>query len=273
MLLDARCKRETPLTDDKVITEWNAMFLSTLTEAAAALENTEWLAAAEAGAEFLVENLRVDGTWMRSWHAKTGAGTHGFGGDYAWLVDMFTRLGEATGKARWRALANDTAEELLEQFWDEETAAVCTTSVNGEQLLVRQKDLFDGAMPSINSAGAHALLRLGLLNDNRTFIDRAERAVRGVSKVLVGHPTAFGNYFAVIDLLVNTPTVTVVVGDHADLVSATQIAYLPRNLLLWGEKDENGNWEGKSDGAYVCQQQTCGPVVSDAEELLRVLQQ
>ena len=57
-----------PGLDDKVLTEWNALFLATLAEAAAATRNERWLEAAVANGDFLIENLRgEDGCWRRSW--------------------------------------------------------------------------------------------------------------------------------------------------------------------------------------------------------------
>jgi uncharacterized protein YyaL (SSP411 family) len=266
-LLQARAQRVTPLTDDKIITEWNAMFIGTLAEAAAVFGDEDWLKAAEDSANFLLANLRVDGRWMRSWHAQTGAQTHAFAADYAWLIDMFTRLGEASGKAVWRRLARETAQQLIELFWDDERGALFTNANDSEHLVVRQKDIFDGAIPSANSAAALALTRLGLLEDNREFIDRAETIVRSIAEVLVGHPTAFGHYFATIDLFNEHATEIVLAGDNTALLEFVQASYLPRNVLLWGEMDDNVNWEGKTDGAYVCRNQTCGPVATTVEEL------
>jgi uncharacterized protein YyaL (SSP411 family) len=268
VLLEARAKRVNPLTDDKVITEWNAMFISTLAESGAALQNPSWIQEAERAAEFLVSNLRTNSDeWMRSWHRETGARTPAFAADYAWLVDMFTRLGEATGKARWRELAADTAQQMIDRFWDDEHGGLFTNANDGEHLIVRQKDVFDGAVPSANSAAAVALTRLGLLNDNRDFLARADKIVSSISKLLVGHPTAFGHYFTAIDLLAGDATETVIAGDHPDLLHVAHATYLPRNVLLWGEVDENANWEGKTDGAYVCRNQTCGPVAGTPDEL------
>lgn len=269
-LLNARYNRTAPLTDDKVITEWNAMFIATLAESGAALSNNEWVMEAERSADFLVESL-FDGQWKRSWHKDTGARTHAFAADHAWLIDMFTRLGELTGKSKWRKLANETASTLIERFWDSQSAGVFTTPNNGEQLIIRQKEFFDGAIPSANSAAAYALTRLSLINGDTALQQRAESIISAIENILTGHPTAFPNYFLTVDLLTNGATATVIAGDHSDMVELTQTEFLPRNVLLWGERDSNPNWEGKSDGAYVCRNQTCGPVITSAADLRREL--
>jgi uncharacterized protein YyaL (SSP411 family) len=92
-LFDVRERRVRPGLDDKVLTEWNALFVSALAEAGAATGNTEWVDAAERCAEFLVASLRRDGDgrWLRSWQADGGARHLAFGADHAALVDVCSR--------------------------------------------------------------------------------------------------------------------------------------------------------------------------------------
>src|SRR5690606_17565168 len=100
-LFAARERRVRPGLDDKVLTEWNALMLATLAEAAAATGRDDWLAAAVANGEFLLRALRRDdGRWLRSWQADGGARHLAFAADHAALVDAFVRLAEATGQAR-----------------------------------------------------------------------------------------------------------------------------------------------------------------------------
>ena len=88
-----------PGLDDKVLTEWNAMYGSALAEAAAATGNPAWGEAAVAIGEFLCDHLLGDdGRWRRSWRSEGGARHLAYAADYAWLVDFFTRLGELTGQ-------------------------------------------------------------------------------------------------------------------------------------------------------------------------------
>ncbi len=97
-LFDARARRVRPGLDDKVVTEWNAMFTATLAEAGAALGRDDWLAAAARTAGFLLGRLRRDdGRWLRAWHPSAGARHLAYAADHAHLVDAFTRLAEATG--------------------------------------------------------------------------------------------------------------------------------------------------------------------------------
>ena len=101
-LLAARSARVRPGLDDKVLTEWNAMYASALAEAAAAAGRTDWATAAVGIGRFLCDNLVDDqGRWLRSWQRQGGARHLAYAADHAWLVDCFTRLAELTGEAVW----------------------------------------------------------------------------------------------------------------------------------------------------------------------------
>jgi uncharacterized protein len=104
MLFEARERRPRPGLDDKVLTEWNALFLWALADAAATFQRDDWAAAAVANAEFLVRELRDDrGRWFRSWQADGApqARHAALAADHAALVVAFLRVAELTGQARW----------------------------------------------------------------------------------------------------------------------------------------------------------------------------
>jgi uncharacterized protein YyaL (SSP411 family) len=273
-LFDVRGERVRPGLDDKVLTEWNAMFLSTLAEAAGATGRTDWLAAAIGLGNFLLASLRrsENGRWLRSWQAGGGARHLAYAADYAWLVDGFTRLAEASGEARWMAEAREVADGMLALFWDPEVGGLFTTGDDAERLIVRSKDLLDGATPSANSVAALALVRLAALTGEQRYADRAEEILRLVGEPLRTHPAALTCALGAVDLLVTGPTEIAIVGDRPDLVQAVQSRYLPTAVLAWGEPFGGPLWEARIDGhAYVCRNYTCQVPVTSTEELLAQL--
>jgi uncharacterized protein YyaL (SSP411 family) len=201
----------------------------------------------------------VDGT-SRAKHLAYAA-------DHASLVDAFTRLGEATGQARWTEAAIEAADALLELFWDDEAGGVFTTGHDAERLVARQKDLLDGATPSASSMAALGLLRLAALTD----VDRyraAGQAILATLGPLAGqHPTAFSNLLAAVDLDLRGATQLVIPGDIPDLVAVARERWRPNTVLAWGEPYDSPLWEGRSPGlAYVCRELACRlPVATPAE--------
>ena len=272
-LLAARSRRVRPGLDDKVLTEWNALMLSALAEAAAATGRSDWLDAAVANGEFLVRSLRrADGRWLRSWQAEGGARHLAYAADHGALVDAFVRLAEATGQARWVAEARSTADALLELFWDAERGGVFTTGRDAERLVTRNKDLMDNATPGANSLAAVGLLRLAALTGDARYRDRAEDILRLVAPLAGDHPTAFGHMLVAVDLAARGTTEVVVAGDRPDLVRAVQAHFRPDAVLAWGERYPSPLWEGRDDGrAYVCRNYACRMPAEDEETLVAQL--
>ncbi len=272
-LFDARQSRVRPGLDDKVLTEWNAMFLSTLAEAGAALGRDDWLEAAVDMGDFLLSSLRrEDGRWLRSWQRQGGARHLAYAVDHAWLVDAFVRLGEAVGQARWISSAREVGDAMVELFWDEEGAGFFTTGHDAEQLVVRQKDLLDGATPSANSVAAVALMRLGALTGEQRYSEPAESVPRLLADALNRHPSAFSHLLGAVDMMATGTTEVAVVGERPDLVQAVHSRYLPNAVLAWGEPYPSPLWEGRSEGlAYVCRGYACQAPVSAPEDLLAQL--
>lgn len=281
-LFDARQQRRRPGLDDKVLTEWNAMWISSLAEAGAALGRSEWVERAAGHAEFLLANLRgrspdgTDGRWLRSWQRQGGAHQLGLAADHAWLVDAFTRLYEASGRIRWLSLAAETAEILLKRFADPDDGCVWTVADDGEQLIIRQKQCQDGATPSANSVAAVALLRLGAITGDERWTTAGANIVDAMGPWLAKAPTAFTYAVCATDLLVGGITEVVISGDRPDLVEVAHRVFRPDKVLVWGEQFGSPLWEGRyeqgDDGqAYVCRNQVCEAPISSAPELLAAL--
>ena len=260
-LRDARADRSRPGLDDKVITEWNALFLSALAQAAAVFNRADWLAAAIANAEFLLRELRgPNGRWLRSWHADgTPQARHAaLAADHAALVDAFTRLAEASGQARWIDEAVATADTMLDWFFDPVHGGLYTTAEDAEALVVRQKGLVDDATASANSAAAIALTRLAALTGEQRFANQADRILQLLAAVVEKTPSRFSNAFVAADLRLRGLTEVAVVGDRPDLVRLAQTLWRPDTVLAWGEPYDSPLWQERSDGfGYVCRNYSC----------------
>ena len=272
-LLDRREHRVRPGLDDKVLTEWNGLMLATLSEAAMAVGREDWLNAARSNADFLCRTLRRDdGRWLRSWQADAGAHTLGYAADHAAMVDGLTRLGEASGEARWTETAVSTADVLLDRFLDVDHGGFHSTGHDAEALVRRPKNLMDNAQPSANSLAAVALLRLGALVGDARYNEAAEGVLRLLGEQVGAHPTAFGHLLWAVDLFHTGITEVVVTGDRPDLVVAAADTWRPNVVLAWGEPFGGPMWEGRDgDRAWVCRNFACKAPVDTPDALRAAL--
>ncbi|MGZ4702945.1 MAG: thioredoxin domain-containing protein, partial [Ilumatobacteraceae bacterium] len=250
-LFEARCQRRRPGLDNKVLTEWNGMMLASLADAAAALERSDWLAAAVANGRFLVDNLRGDDDrWHRSWQADGSppARHAALAADHAALVDAFTRLAEATGDGGWIQQASRVADTMFDHFWDVDNGGLFSIADDAEQLVARQKDLMDNATPSANSTAAVALLRLGALTGEVRYANHAEQILRLLGRVMPQAPSAFSNALVALDLVGRGITEIAIIGERPDLVRAVRTRWLPNSVLAWGKPYDSPLWKDRADG-------------------------
>jgi uncharacterized protein YyaL (SSP411 family) len=274
-LLEVRSQRPAPGLDDKVLTEWNALFLHALADAAAAFRRDDWKQIAVETAEFLVRELRdEDGRWYRSWQrdGDPQARHDALAADHAALVQAFIRLAELTGEARWITHARETADTLLDWYWDPVEGGLYTTAEDGEQLVVRQKDLYDNATPSANSLAANALLRLAALTGDSRYANFADRTLQLLGPIVAKAPGGVSNALLAMHLRQRGLVELVIPGEAPELVRVAQVLWRPDLVLAWGEPYDSPLWEGRLDGhAYLCRDHVCEQPVTEPEELYQLL--
>jgi hypothetical protein len=273
LLLAARNTRHRPGLDDKVITEWNALMIASIAEAAAAFSNDEWALAAQRAGDFVSTTMRRgDGRWLRTWHRDTTPKHLAMAADLANLVDAFTRLYELSGVARWVTLAREAADQLITHHWDAAEGGLFTTPDDGERLIVRQKDLIDNATPSANSVAAVALQRLAALTGDARYAEHADAIFKLLARIVVSAATAFPHLLCGLHLRHVGATEVAVTGKRGDLVSFLQSQWLPTMVLAWGEQFDTPLFVDRQPGlAYVCRQYACQAPASTREELIASL--
>lgn len=269
-LFVAREKRVRPGLDNKVLTEWNALMISALCDAAMALDRPDWIVEAVRSAAFLTKNLHDDTRgWLRSWQQDGGAKQLAFAADYATLTDAFTKIYETTGDQRWLDEATATADALIARFADPENGGFFTTAHDGETLIARQKALQDNPTPSANSAAAVALLRLGAMTGALAYRVHAEGVLRLAGRFAGQHPTAFGHLLAAIELHDLSITEVTVRGDFdapeaAAFRAVYWSAWRPRGVLIHTADDA-------ATTAQVCRDAVCDLPVHDPTALADAL--
>ncbi len=278
-LFAARAQRVRPGLDDKVLLEWNALFLRALAEAAAALGRDDWMDAARTNASFLLDELRRrDGRFLRSWQA--GEARHlAYAQDHAALLEALCTLAEVDDVV-WLDAARGVAEQLIQRFVDDEAGGFFTTGDDAPDLVVRPKDLFDGATPSANSLAADGLLRLATLTGDRRYGDAAGGVLSLLAEPLRRQPSAFPSLLEAVERVVLPSLEVAVVGTPGDedyerlrhevlghLLPGSVTAFAPpdvgadRTPLLADRALVDG-----APAAYVCEGYVCRrPVTTEGE--------
>lgn len=287
-LFEHRARRERPLRDDKVLADWNGFMVAALAVAARALDAPEVAKTARRAADFVLGTMRrADG---RLWH-RYRAGEVGIEAhldDYAFVIWGLVELYQTVFDPALLRAALDLAEPLLDHFEDEQDGGFFMAADDAEQLLVRQKEFYDGAMPSGNSAALIALVRLARLTGRSDLEDHASRIAEAAAEQLRRQPSGFTALLVGLDLAVGPAQEIVVAGepgaaDTNALLSVVREGYRPRSVVLQrpsGDEPELAEMApfvreqvpvGGQATAYVCENFACSRPVTDADALRDLL--
>jgi uncharacterized protein YyaL (SSP411 family) len=277
-LLEARASRVRPGLDDKRLCSWNALMISALADAGAALERADYVAAAVACARFIETELRSDGGDLLRTFNRGRAKLPALLEDHAFLLEALLTLYEATFEPRWFAEAERLAGELLDRFADPEHGGFFSTASDSEALVARRKDLEDAPIPSGASAACFGLLRLARMTGEASYEDAAVSQIRLLHTVAPQHPQAFGHLLQALDFHLAPVREVALAGDDVEpLARVVRGGYFPHVVLAGGTGPAVPLLEGRTpvDGraaAYVCEHFTCALPVTTPEELAASLQ-
>ncbi len=271
-LYHAREARIHPGLDNKILADWNGLALTSISKAAAATGDQRYKIAAKELAEYLTNNIIVSDTQILHMPKSAENEVAGFLDDYSFIIQGLRNYYEVSFEADYLRLALKLQETQIAKFWDEEKGGFYFTDSLKSDLFIRQKEIYDGAIPSGNSVAAENLYYLGRLSEKpewemlsskigQTFSEQVKRAPRGFSALLQS-----------VQALVQGTREIVIAGDRKDLAAALSVIrkyYDPFKLVLYRPNQDFDEIESIAgflsyqkaiDGAltvYICQDYAC----------------
>jgi len=287
-LFSARNERVRPERDDKILTDWNGLVISSLAKGAQVLGEKELEMAAARAADFVLEKMRDDKGRLLHRYREDSAGILGNLDDYAFFIWGLIELYEAGFKTRYLRVALELARDLVSRFEDEEVGGFYFTPMDGEDLILRRKDCHDGALPSGNAVAILDLLRLSRMTGETKLEEIGSKALDSFAARAKGVPAAHLHLLSALDFALG-PTSEVVIAGPADspkteeMLKTLRSRFLPRSVVLLrppGEEaeiaaiaeftKEMGMANGEA-AAYVCSGKVCNPPTTDPNEMLEKL--
>jgi uncharacterized protein len=270
-LLRERDERVRPLRDDKIITSWNGLMISSLATAGIACDKPEYIVVAERAASFILSSLRRgDGRLLRS-YLNGASDVPAFLEDYAFLSGALLDLYVATLDQSWLTEARNLAGELLRLFRDPESGEFTLTGHDAEQMPTRVSSDHDGVTPSALARTAQLLYRLAWIDDRPELLESARAALGGIMGEIQHNPLGHLGALQVLAFLESEPAIATFTGDIDTSEASALITDLHdcsiRNLIVRCD-----NQPGPLS-LSLCVADTCYPAVSTAAGLARLLQQ
>ncbi|MHA1926732.1 MAG: thioredoxin domain-containing protein [Candidatus Thorarchaeota archaeon] len=288
-LFDIREKRIRPQRDDKILTDWNGLFIAALAKAARSLGSNEYVTAAEQAMEFVLTKMMVSDGRLYHRFRDGEVAVPAFLDDYAFLVWGFIELYETTFNPRYLEKARDLTKEQINRFWDAEKNAFYFTADDSEELLVRQKEAYDGAIPSGNSVSMLNLLRLSRLLGDEEFESLSALIPEAFSSIITRSPTGFSFMLSGLDYALG-PSHEVVIAGKLDedetqmMLAELRKRFLPNTVVLLRSEEEVSKklnvlapfskfYDRINDKTtvHVCINHNCKLPTNDIGQMLRLL--
>jgi uncharacterized protein YyaL (SSP411 family) len=287
-IFNERAKRIRPHRDDKIITAWNGLMISSMAYGGAVLKEEKYIRAAEQAAKFTLNALHKKNRLMR--YYRQGHDVElAFLDDYAFTIMGLLDLYGASFETKWLIDAKMLAEEMIKLFADNEQGGFFLTGTDSEKLITRIKPSTDGVIPSGNSAAAFALLKLGKLTMNQHFTEQGGKVLESFSRQLKQSPACSSEMLSALNFWIG-PTQEIVIAGNAGAADTQQMLelirskFLPNAVLIFHQQDNADSdidktipfiknltaIEGKAT-AYVCENYACNRPVNNIDDLDKLL--
>jgi len=287
---EVRQKRIHPHKDDKILTDWNGLMIAALSRAGQVLGEKRFENEARHAAEFIMSRMRDANGRLQHRYREGEAAIVANLDDYAFMMWGLIELYEAGFEVKYLKWALELHESLLEHFWDSAGGGFFFTPDDGEDLLVRKKEVYDGAIPSGNAVAMNNLLRLARLTGRAEFEEQASRISKAFSGQVDQFPSGYTQFLSSLDFGMG-PSYELILADPSqndgakEMIEAFRTRYLPNLVVIYRPSGErlneivgiapfvadnpplNGN-----PTAYVCRDKTCYKPTTDPGEMLKRLE-
>ncbi|MDF1549357.1 MAG: thioredoxin domain-containing protein [Bacteroidales bacterium] len=276
IVLKARAKRIRPSLDDKILSSWNGLMLKGLIDAYRVFDEPVFLQTALENAEF-ISNKMIDKDYRLWRNYKNGkASINGFLDDYAFVIDGFIALYQATFEEKWLNLAKNLTDYTLKHFHDDKSGMLFYTSDLDPKLIARKMEINDNVIPGSNSAMAKNLYYLGHFFYNDNYIEISSQMLHNVKDDIKRSGAYYSNWALLLTHFVyNLKEVAIVGKDALPFRKKFDENYLPQCIFSGSTTDshipmlEGRMQEGKTT-IYVCENRVCKLPVYGVEEAVRV---
>lgn len=274
-LLDVRSKRKRPGLDDKILLGWNALMNKAYSKAFAAVGLEEYRQTAIRNMKFMLDTFMAGDGGLFHTYKSGETRIRAFLDDHVFLADALIQLQEITGNKKYLSIAKTITEKTVADFSDPLSPFFYFTSQDARDVIVRKKEIYDGATTSGNSLMAGILHYLGIIFENKSWLKQAGDMLAFMEDAVTKYSTSFAVWAQLLQQRLEGTREIVVVGP-AFYEGLTEIGsrYLPCKVVqgaFEGDDDfpllrSRGN--NKETLYFLCRDYSCKPPERDFTKLL-----
>jgi uncharacterized protein len=278
-LLEYRKNRVRPGLDDKVLLGWNALMNLALSKAFGALGEERYRELAVENMRFLRERFRGKGPHLYSHTWKGEARLPAFLDDYACLIAALIQLQEVTGDQAYLDEAGEITRYVIRHFGEEETGFFFYTHDGQQDVILRKREVYDGATPSGNGMMASNLLYLSVIFHEPQWAERAWRMTSTLSRTVTTYPGSFGGWATLFQAFTYVIPEVVITGRKPEIARKEFLSTLIPYRVFQSTQEENTQFPLLRDKPvaphpqiYLCKDYACQLPVNEVATALRSIE-
>lgn len=286
-VLEYRSSRMKLHKDDKILTSWNGLMIAALGKAYKVLEDERYFEYAQKAVDFIYENLiDKDGRLLARYRDEESL-HKAYLDDYAFLCFGLIELYESSFDVAYLKKAIDLNENMIDLFFDNKKQGFFLYGEDGEKLIARPKELFDGAMPSGNSVAAYNLIKLARITGDANLEDMAERQLNYICGALLSEEINHSFFLIAASFALNpSKELICLIKDEIDKEKVKDLLREKQtfNLTIIIKTEDNKkeieeiipfikdyNFVNDKSTYYLCEGKSCLAPVNDINELIPLL--
>jgi len=274
-LFHYRKKRKKPAKDDKIITAWNGLLISSLAKAGGVFPRSGYFKMAEKAAHFILKGLYVKDRLLRRYR-EGEAEIKGYLDDYAFFIRGLMTLFQVSQQEQYLKLAIKLTREMIELFWDKKEGGFFLTGKDSEKMIFDFKDTYDGPFSSSNTMAASNLMILSRMTQNIEIEDFSQKQLDFMSRLAVNNLTAYTGFMSFFDSAFPPSKEIILIKDDGrrflNLLNKSflpdTIYLYPNSLLPWTKTYQKG---AKEPTVFICEDFTCQKPLHSVKELQNIL--
>jgi uncharacterized protein YyaL (SSP411 family) len=198
--------------------------------------------------------------------------------DYAYLIRALIQLQEITGNQDYLYKARKITEFVISQFGDEQQLFFYYTIEGQNDVIVRKKEIYDGAVPSGNAIMIQNLWYLSVVFDQKAWAERSLAVVSAISQTTVRYPTSFGVWaIQLLQFVKGTPELAIVGPQFLERMNEAGNWFIPFRVLVGASKTvtdipllNDREYENETL-VYLCKDYHCIKPVSYIKEIINLI--
>ncbi|MBN2420026.1 MAG: thioredoxin domain-containing protein [Deltaproteobacteria bacterium] len=288
-LFGVRKQRVHPYKDDKILTDWNGLMIAAFALGSRAFNNKDYADAGKRAADFILDKMRIRKGGLLHRYRDKEAAIEGNADDYAFFIWGLIEFYEATFDVKYLKHAMELNDYFIKGFCDNDRGGFFFTPNDGEALLVRKREVYDGAVPSANSVAVFNLVKLSRITGRTDLEKIAEKTISAFSEAVKQMPSAHTFLMCGMEFIAGPSCEVVITGkdgnrDTTQMIKTLNKKYYPNKVTVFRPCDKTSGIEMLAEylkdykcidsraTAYVCRNNSCAAPVVTPENMMELIE-